>query len=157
MTAPVEDTVYAVVCPSCDWTGMSDDVNYGHCPWCGGRVKRERRGNEMNQLQEKWAEAEANPGKKVSIGSIVVCDVCDKDYTNLPDSGGFIFTSSAYCPKCEAKGMSNIRKYGEERYIRAYCPAGVSFADFIRQYRGENNFVLFTKIPKRRGNEKEVT
>ncbi len=46
MTAPVEDTVYAVVCPSCGWVGMSDTCKYGRCPWCGDRVKRERRVNE---------------------------------------------------------------------------------------------------------------
>ena len=102
---------------------------------------------KKSRLQAKWEEAEENPGKMVSIGSIVVCDICDKDCTDLPDSGGFIFTSSAYCPACASKGMASIRKYGEEGYIRARCPEGVSFADFVRGYRGENNFIQITEIP----------
>jgi len=92
-------------------------------------------------LSDKWAEANENPGKKVSIGDIVVCDICDKDYTSSDKTGGFIFVSKAYCPDCASKSEGAIKKYGEEKYIRARCPAGTPFADFVRQYRGDFNYV----------------
>ncbi len=48
MTAPIDpDIVFAVTCPSCDWTGMSDDCRYNECPWCGRRVVREKDLNDV--------------------------------------------------------------------------------------------------------------
>lgn len=87
------------------------------------------------QLQDKYAEAAAT-GKKVPLGDIVVCDICDKDYTNSDASGGFIFGSYGYCPSCAEKGLNTIKRYNEEHYIRAFCPMDTSFADFVRKYRG---------------------
>jgi predicted Zn-ribbon and HTH transcriptional regulator len=34
-------TIYPVYCPECGWFGMSDDVRYGRCPYCEGRIKRD--------------------------------------------------------------------------------------------------------------------
>jgi hypothetical protein len=31
-----------------------------------------------------------------------------------------------------------LQSYGEENHIRAECPGGQSFSDFIREYRGPN-------------------
>lgn len=101
-----------------------------------------------DKIKKKWDEAEANPGQKIDIGRVVVCDMCDVDYTDLPDMGGFIFTSYAYCPKCAVSHLPKIRGYGEERFIRATCPEGQSFADFVRAQRGpDGNYIRITHGP----------
>ena len=87
------------------------------------------------ELQKKWDEAEAT-GNVVAVGRIVVCDSCSGDFTTSPDSGGIIFSSSAYCPACTERMMPTITGFGETYLIRAKCPQGVSFADFVRTYRG---------------------
>lgn len=97
------------------------------------------------KLKVLWDEAEKT-GKPVSIGDIVICDICDKDFTDLNDVGGFMFTSNSYCPDCEERGMKLIKGYGEERYIKAFCPDDVSFADFIRAYRGKANYIQIVKV-----------
>ena len=99
----------------------------------------------MNEdLKKKWDESERT-GKPVPVGDLVVCDVCDADYTERRDSGGFIFGSYAYCPACAARHEPMIKSYNEEHMITARCPAPkltergveiVSFADFVRGYRG---------------------
>lgn len=100
--------------------------------------------NMEAKLKALWAEAQKT-GKPVSVSGIVVCDICDKDFTELDTVGGFIFTSSAYCPECEVKGMRTIKGYGEERFIKAVCQDGVSFADFVRAYRGQANYIQISK------------
>lgn len=74
--------------------------------------------------------------QEFNLGNDVVCDVCGKDWTNRTESGGFVFGSYGYCPECAVRGERKIRESGEEGYIRARCPEGVSFAEFIRTYRG---------------------
>lgn len=92
----------------------------------------------MNKdLEAKWKEAEAT-GQAVEVGAIVVCDVCNEDYSARDDQGGFIFGSYAYCPACAKSHLTAIRGYGEEGMIKAHCPSGVSFAKFVRNYRGPN-------------------
>ena len=88
------------------------------------------------ELDDAWAQASANPNTVVDIGRAVVCDVCNTDFTDSTDSGGFIFGSYGYCPACAAKSEPEIEQLGESHYIRARCPAGMSFADFVRKYRG---------------------
>lgn len=80
----------------------------------------------------------------IDIGDTVLCDSCNADYTSRPESGGFVFGSSAYCPECATRMMEGIVKYNEQRYIRAKCPEGMSFADFVRRYRNGNNRVVIT-------------
>jgi len=80
------------------------------------------------------------------IGSSVICDICGEDYTDSEEPGGFIFTSSAYCPKCSVEGMEAIKKYAEERFIKAKCPKDQSFADFVKEYRNGNNTITITEI-----------
>lgn len=72
----------------------------------------------------------------VPLGDEVACDICDEDLTADPRSGGFLFGSYAYGPCCAMEGLARIRGYGEEWNIRAWCPAGVSFADWVRGMRG---------------------
>lgn len=96
----------------------------------------------MNEnLKQKWDEAGVTPGKKVDVGLIVVCDCCDKDYTESTESGGFIFCSNAYCPACAPTHLKKIEEYKETHFIRALCPKGQPFADFVRAYRGPNNYI----------------
>ena len=92
-------------------------------------------------LERAWAEAEANPGKPVDIGRIVVCDGCDEDFTDSAVTGGMIFGSRAICPTCEPKWRKSATEYGEEHFVKATCQAGQSFADFVRAYRGPNTSI----------------
>lgn len=92
-------------------------------------------------LQAKWAQAFASPGEKIEIGRDVVCDFCSKDWTDSPESGGFLFGSYGTCPDCAPAFLENVRRYNEERVIKAFCPQGESFADFIRGERGEKAFI----------------
>lgn len=93
------------------------------------------------KLQAKWDEAFARPGEKVLVGRDVVCDVCSEDWTDELESGGFLFGSYGYCPDCAPRGLETIKKYNEERYIRARCEEGESFADFIRRMRGPDAYI----------------
>lgn len=95
-------------------------------------------------LEELWRDAVDNPGIPVDIGDIVVCDSCNRDFTNSSESGGFVFSSYGYGPCCAPRMMEEITRYGEQRFIKARCPAAISYADFIRAYRGpDGNSILF--------------
>lgn len=96
------------------------------------------------ELQDKWEEAKKT-GKPIKLNGIVVCDICNEDYTNRPDSGGFVFGSYGYCPKCAKRSLPRIKSYDEEKYIKAFCPDNMSFADFIRDYRGPNDVIQIIK------------
>lgn len=87
------------------------------------------------ELAEAWRKAEENPGMAVDIGRNVVCDFCDADHTDTTVTGGLIFGSRAVCPDCVPKVQ------GEPQYIKARCPEGKSFGDFVREYRGAANFI----------------
>lgn len=82
------------------------------------------------------------------IGNIVLCDICNTNYTEKPDTGGFIFNGNAYCPVCAVRGMENIKRYSEESYIDAVCPEGKSFYQFVLDYRGGDNTVAVYSAPK---------
>lgn len=96
------------------------------------------------KLKRIWDEAE-DTGRPIEIGDLVVCDVCDEDFTNRPDVGGLIFGSYAYCPECTKRQRPVIKKYGEEHMIRAVARDGQSFADFVRDYRGPDAAIHFKK------------
>lgn len=98
-------------------------------------------------LRQKWQEADEHPGTVVDIGDIVVCDICDEDFTDSQEQGGFIFGSNAYCPRCAKRSLPDIKKYGEESYIRATCPDGKPFADFVRKYRGKGTIEMWEIHP----------
>jgi len=68
----------------------------------------------------------------IDIGDNVVCDLCNVDYTNSKESGGFYFSGKAVCPKCAPEFLKNIQKYREEKYIKGTCPKDKSFADWVR-------------------------
>lgn len=91
-------------------------------------------------LERLWKQAEANPGQSVDIGRNVVCDFCDADHTDSTVTGGVIFGSKAVCPTCVP------RVQGEPEHIKARCPEGVTFGDFVRTYRGANNTITIRPI-----------
>jgi hypothetical protein len=68
-------------------------------------------------------------------GDIVICDICGKDYSHSKEEGGFLFGSYAYCPECAKTKIQNIRKHNEETHIKAYCPKGISFKEWILKMR----------------------
>ncbi len=80
------------------------------------------------------------------MGDTVICDQCNKDFTDSGESGGFIFGSHAYCPDCGRAALPRIKGYGEEKFIKATCPRGMSFKDFVLQYRGDNNKITVINI-----------
>lgn len=80
----------------------------------------------------------------IPIGDLVACDACNEDFTNSDRSGGFLFRSYAYGPCCQEKQLRSIRGYGEEWNIRARCPAGMSFADWVRHLRGPDAAITIT-------------
>ena len=95
-----------------------------------------------DRVREQFAEALDRGHGEIDVGDMVLCDVCDCDLTDDPRSGGFVFGSIGYGPRCAAEGLASIHRYNEERFIRAVCPPGMSYADFIRDYRGGNNTVI---------------
>ena len=70
------------------------------------------------------------------MGNRVICDICGQEWTNRTEVGGFVLGSKAYCPDCSERILPNIMRHGEEDQIKAFCPPGKSFADFIRHFRG---------------------
>lgn len=99
-------------------------------------------------LQDKWDEANANPGKAIPVGATVVCDSCDKDYTGSLVMGGMIFGSRAICPECEPKWRADIKKYDEERFIKATAAKGQTFREFVIAYRGPDAFIRISGLNK---------
>lgn len=99
-----------------------------------------------NDLQKLWDQAAANKGETVPVGNFVVCDLCNDDYTGSTESGGFVFQSKGICPKCAPEFLRLVMKFDEKGYIRAHCPDGQSFADFIRAYRGPNAGIKITSF-----------
>lgn len=74
------------------------------------------------------------------LGETVICDMaCGDDYTGKPDEGGFLYMSKAVCPKCAPDFERTVREYGEEGYIKARCPEGMSFHKWVLSLRGGNN------------------
>lgn len=96
-------------------------------------------------LKALWDKA-GETGEPQALGRIVVCDVCSVDYTDDPASGGFLFGSYAYCPPCAVKAWPAIEKYAEQHFIKARCPDGQSFADFVRALRGPDAQIRVTHL-----------
>jgi hypothetical protein len=44
--------------------------------------------------------------------------------------------------------LRGIKAYPEERHIRAHCPDGQSYADFVRAYRGPNTVIKVEYVQK---------
>lgn len=71
---------------------------------------------------------------EVDVGDRVWCDwTCGKEFTDSPQTGGLYFASKAVCPNCAPDVEAHAKKYKEEKYIKGYCPDGMSFADWVRK------------------------
>lgn len=68
---------------------------------------------------------------KIDMGDRVICDHCNEEYTNSDLSGGFLFDGKGICPKCAPDYLKSVESFNELEHIRAYCPSGLSFAQFI--------------------------
>ena len=77
----------------------------------------------------------------IEIGKNVACDICNYDFTDSDDSGGFLFETFAYCPKCASESLARIQSYGEEQYIKGYCPEGMSFREWVLKLRNGDNTI----------------
>lgn len=95
-----------------------------------------------------WDEALANPGVAVPIGDLVVCDGCDVDYSTSNEHGGFLMQSKAICPVCAPEWLKLLKECNEEHFIVAHCPAGQSFADWIRSLRPDDAAIKVTGIKR---------
>ena len=84
----------------------------------------------LEKLKEMGAEV-----IYIDAGNKVICDYCNKDYSNSDKEGGILFQSKAICPDCVSKALERIKGYGEEKFIRGYCPEGVSFKDWVLSIR----------------------
>lgn len=70
---------------------------------------------------------------RIEQTDLVLCDFCGTDYTDSDEQGGLLFGSYATCPKCVPKVLRDSARYGERGRIRASCPEGKSFADWVRE------------------------
>ena len=74
--------------------------------------------------------------ERIEIGDLVLCDICNKDWTTETQTGGMLVQSKGVCPDCSPKYRCDLIKYEEQYLIRAICPPETSFADWIRSLRG---------------------
>jgi hypothetical protein len=93
---------------------------------------------ERHPIHQAYADAiaEDNPMALIPVGRTVLCDNDDTDLTDSDLSGGFMFGSYAIGPCCADAYEARARGYGELGHIRARCPEGMSFADWVRGMRG---------------------
>ena len=64
---------------------------------------------------------------QIDIGDTVVCDLCNRDYTESKDRGGLIIGGYAVCPKCEKHSMLRDADY--------VCRNDESFKSFVLRTR----------------------
>jgi len=72
---------------------------------------------------------------RIEPGNTVLCDLCNEDYTNSDEPGGFLFSGKAVCPVCADKFLTTIKFYNEEHFIRAYAKENETFRDFVYRIR----------------------
>jgi hypothetical protein len=84
---------------------------------------------------------------ELDVGNTVVCDLCNDDFTDSDEKGGYIFGSKAVCPHCAEKTLKSIKKYHEEKYITSKPKANQSFKDFILKSRhGDNKIRIYSYV-----------
>lgn len=97
-----------------------------------------------NPIEPLWDQAARAPGTQIDIGRLVACDQCGDDYTDSQVTGGFILNSRASCPRCGERIMRSIPT-GRLLHLMQHglhCPTSMSFADFVRMIRGDNNKIM---------------
>lgn len=99
----------------------------------------------LHPIHQAYADAlDAGGPAEIPVGRNVLCDIDDTDLTEDTRSGGFLFDSYGVGPCCAERLLRTIRGYGEESHIRAWCPPGVSFADWVRDMRGPDAAITIT-------------
>ena len=71
----------------------------------------------------------------IDPGDTVLCDLCNKDFTEDDSTGGFLFSGKAVCPDCAPEFMKSIKRYHEERFIKAQARPDETFRDFVYRVR----------------------
>lgn len=84
---------------------------------------------DFSDLFEDFKIIHINPGK------VVLCDLCNGNYTDSDEKGGILFSGMAVCPKCLPKFSKSIKEYKEEKFIRATAFENESFRDFVYRIR----------------------
>jgi len=79
---------------------------------------------------------------RIDVGRLVLCDLCNADWTDRKESGGFLFVSKGVCPTCAPGFEAEVKSCGEEEFIRGRCIPGMSFADWVRELRGGDNSIV---------------
>jgi hypothetical protein len=74
----------------------------------------------------------------IDIGTTVLCDICNDDYTNSDALGGILVGSYAVCPQCAPEFTDS----DDEPVI--HCPAGMRFRDWVLRIRGGRNTIEIT-------------
>jgi hypothetical protein len=72
---------------------------------------------------------------EIGKGCEVRCDLCNTDYTQSEEKGGFLFAGYAICPKCALGHMQTIIKHKEEKEIQGYCDKDQTFKQAVLQWR----------------------
>lgn len=71
----------------------------------------------------------------LDLGDKVLCDLCNKDYSNKQQTGGFLFNRSAVCPECAPKFIEIIDQHNERSMITAKPLPGEPFCQFVLRIR----------------------
>ncbi len=79
----------------------------------------------------------------IDVGDTILCDLCNKDWTDSKETGGFLFLSKGVCPDCAPEFLEKIRQYNEEEYIKEFCPPDMSFSKWCLALRGGDNTIKF--------------
>jgi len=73
----------------------------------------------------------------IDIGDMVLCDLCNADYTDSDKQGGVLIGSYAVCPECEKEKFQGEK--ADEK-----CPPDTSFKEWVLGLRGGNNTIRIT-------------
>ena len=74
----------------------------------------------------------------LDAGDTVLCDLCNKDYTeDIESMGGLLFNGKAVCPECFDEFMKLVRHYREEKFIKAVARPDETFRNFVYRIRKE--------------------
>jgi hypothetical protein len=77
----------------------------------------------------------------IDIGNMVICDLCNADFTESKEVGGLVLDGSAVCPICQPDMEAAVKKHREEDHVDARCPDGVEFREFILKYRNGADYI----------------
>jgi hypothetical protein len=72
---------------------------------------------------------------KIDPGPNVNCDMCNEDYMNSEEKGGFMFGTNAVCPKCAPKLEKDAFRFGETKYITERARKDETYRDFVYRMR----------------------